>query len=59
MAVEWLVLWGASKAVGALAKPVLEDLAKDLAKDQGKSFLGKAMKRAAKLGLQVLEPEAA
>ncbi len=49
MAVEWLVLWGAGKAVGALAKPVLEDLAKDIAKDQGKSFFGKAMKRAAKL----------
>ncbi len=49
MAVEWLVLWGAGKAIGALAKPVLEDMAKDIAKDQGKSLFGKALKRAAKL----------
>ncbi len=35
MAVEWLVLWGATKAAGALVKPVLEDLAKDIAKDEG------------------------
>ncbi|HMV46922.1 MAG TPA: hypothetical protein PLD20_14220 [Blastocatellia bacterium] len=49
MAVEWLLLWGAGKAAGALAKPVLEDLAKDIAKDPGKSLLAGAKKRAAKL----------
>ncbi|MFN8003415.1 MAG: hypothetical protein U0X75_20640 [Acidobacteriota bacterium] len=48
MAVEWLVLWGATKAAGALVKPVLEDLAKDIAKDEGKSLFGKARKQVTK-----------
>ena len=30
---DWLALWGVTQAVGFVFKPILEDLAKDAAKD--------------------------
>lgn len=39
MAIEWLVLWGAGKAVGKLVEPVLGDTVKDFAKDKTKAWL--------------------
>jgi hypothetical protein len=42
MAIEWLVLWGAGKAIGKLVEPVLEDTVKDFAKDKTKAWLRSA-----------------
>jgi hypothetical protein len=39
MVIDWLVLWGVTKATGALVRPVLEDFAKDLAKDSAKGVV--------------------
>ncbi|MEG5171243.1 HEAT repeat domain-containing protein [Microcoleus sp. B3-D7] len=42
--IEWLVLWGATEAVGILVKPILEDLVKDGAKDFAKDFFKDSLK---------------
>ena len=44
MPIEWLVAWGAGKAIGALVKPVLEDVAKDFSKNKTKAWLRRAAK---------------
>ena len=31
--IDWLVIWGVTQGVGFVFKPILEDLAKDAAKD--------------------------
>ena len=31
--IDWLVIWGVTEGVGFVFKPILEDLAKDTAKD--------------------------
>jgi predicted NACHT family NTPase len=36
--IDWLLLWGATEAVGILVKPILEDLVKDGAKDFAKDI---------------------
>jgi|GEM_PF-6909073 hypothetical protein len=36
--VEWLITWGASKAVGFLAKKVIGELARGAAEDYVKDF---------------------
>lgn len=36
--VDWLIVWGAAQAAGFVFKPVLEDLAKETAKDYAKDF---------------------
>ncbi|MEP6490024.1 HEAT repeat domain-containing protein [Microcoleus vaginatus GB2-A3] len=42
--IEWLVVWGATEAVGILVKPILEDLVKDGAKDFAKDFFKDSLK---------------
>ncbi len=42
--IEWLVLWGATEAVGILVKPILEELVKDGAKDFAKDFFKDSLK---------------
>ena len=42
--IEWLVLWGATEAVGILVKPILEDLVKDGAKHFAKDFFKDSLK---------------
>ena len=34
--IDLLVMWGVTQAAGVLVYPILEDLAKDAAKDYGK-----------------------
>ncbi len=41
---EWLALWGVSKAVLFVFRPILEDLAKDVAKDIAKSYVKSCFK---------------
>jgi hypothetical protein len=36
--IEWLVVWGVTKAAGVVVYPILESLAHDAAKDYGKDF---------------------
>ncbi|MEG5228070.1 HEAT repeat domain-containing protein [Microcoleus sp. B3-D3] len=42
--IDWLLLWGATEAVGILVKPILEDLVKDGAKDFAKDFFKDSLK---------------
>ena len=42
--IDWLVIWGATEAVGILVKLILEDLVKDGAKDFAKDFFKDSLK---------------
>jgi predicted NACHT family NTPase len=42
--VDWLLLWGATQAVGVLVYPILQDLAKEGAKDFAKDFFKDSLK---------------
>jgi hypothetical protein len=42
---DWLMIWGVTKAVGLLAKPILEEFAKDTGKDFAKDFFKDALKK--------------
>ncbi len=39
MDIDWLVIWGVAQATGALVRPVLEDLANDVAKDSAMDYV--------------------
>ena len=41
---DWLAIWGVTQAVGFVFKPVLEDLAKDTAKDWVGDYFKKSFK---------------
>jgi hypothetical protein len=42
---DWLVVWGATQAVGAIVRPILEEFAKDTGKDFAKDFFKDALKK--------------
>lgn len=42
--VDWLLLWGATQAIGVLVYPILQDLAKEGAKDFTKDFFKDSLK---------------
>lgn len=42
--VEWLAVWGIGKATAVVFRPILEDLAKDVAKNAAKSYVGQCFK---------------
>ncbi|HEY9707471.1 MAG TPA: hypothetical protein V6D48_04645, partial [Oculatellaceae cyanobacterium] len=42
--VDWLLVWGATQAVGVLVYPILQDLAKEGAKDFAKDFFKDSLK---------------
>src|SRR4028118_2278975 len=42
--IDWLLLWGATEAVGILVKPILEDLFRSGAKDFAKDFFKDSLK---------------
>ncbi len=41
---EWLVVWGVSQATWSVFRPILQELAEDVAKDAAKSYVGKCFK---------------
>jgi predicted NACHT family NTPase len=47
--IDWLLVWGVSKAAGVIIYPILEDLAKDAAKDYGKDFFKDCLKKVIRL----------
>src|SRR5690348_4026279 len=42
--VDWLVVWGVGQATWSVFRPILEDLAKDVAQDAAKSYVGQCFK---------------
>jgi predicted NACHT family NTPase len=46
---EWLVVWGVTKAAGVVVYPILESLAQDAAKDYGKDFFKDCLKKVIRL----------
>ena len=42
--VEWLAVWGVGQATWSVFRPILEDLAQDVAKDAAKSYVGQCFK---------------
>ena len=42
---DWLLIWGAAQATGALVKPVLVDLAKDVVNDSAKDYVKRCFGR--------------
>jgi NACHT domain len=43
--IDWLVVWGLTKATGLIVKPILEEFAKDTGKDFAKDFFKDALKK--------------
>jgi len=41
---DWLVVWGVGQASWSVFRPILEDLAKDVAEDAAKSYVGQCFK---------------
>jgi hypothetical protein len=41
---DWLVVWGVGQAAWSVFRPILEDLAKDVAEDAAKSYVGQCFK---------------
>ena len=41
---DWLVVWGVGKATSSVFRPILEELAKDVATDASKSYVGQYFK---------------
>ncbi len=52
MAIEWLVVWGVTQAVGFTFKPILEELAKDATKDWVKDIFKGCLSNVIKLPQQ-------
>jgi hypothetical protein len=43
--IDWLVVWGLTKATGLIVKPILEEFAKNSGKDFAKDFFKDALKK--------------
>jgi energy-coupling factor transporter ATP-binding protein EcfA2 len=43
--IDWLLVWGVTKAAGVLVHPILEDIAKDTGKDFAKDFFKDGLKK--------------
>jgi predicted NACHT family NTPase len=56
--VDWLMIWGATQAVGFVFKPILEDLAKESAKDYAKDFFKDCLKKVIRLPEKDVQKEA-
>ena len=47
--IDWLLMWGVTKAAGVVVYPILESLAQDAAKDYGKDFFKDCLKKVIRL----------
>ncbi|MFN5856471.1 MAG: hypothetical protein ACK456_11360, partial [Pseudanabaenaceae cyanobacterium] len=47
--IDWLVVWGVTKAAGVFVYPILEGLVQDGAKDFGKDFFKDCLKKVIRL----------
>jgi len=56
--VDWLVVWGVTQAAGFVFKPILEDLAKEPAKDYAKDFFKGCLKKVIHLPEKDVQKEA-